>query len=110
MLIWPAEEDFSTRIRPHLPREVRVDRQKVKGSSMNRIYVTALTILIMMRCAFAANTVKTEPPMGALKDGQVVLVDDGSCPAGQIKKVIGGNHVKAGGWKNIERQRSCISR
>ncbi len=48
--------------------------------------------------------------MGALKDGQVVLVDDGSCPAGQIKKVIGGNHVKAGGWKNIERQRSCISR
>ena len=49
-------------------------------------------------------------PDGRLEEGQVVLVDGGSCPAGQIKKIIGGNHVKAGGWKNIERQRDCISR
>jgi hypothetical protein len=48
--------------------------------------------------------------MGALKEGQVVLVDDGSCPAGQIKKVIGGNHTKVGGFKNIVRERSCIPR
>jgi hypothetical protein len=26
-----------------------------------------------------------------------VLVDDGTCPSGQIKEVIGGNHVKVGG-------------
>jgi uncharacterized lipoprotein YajG len=29
--------------------------------------VTALAVLIMTSCAFAANTVKTEPQMGALK-------------------------------------------
>ena len=26
-----------------------------------------------------------------------MLVDDGTCPSGQIKEVIGGNHVKVGG-------------
>ncbi len=55
-----------------------------------------------------AQVLKREPPMGALKERQRVLVDDGSCPAGQIKEVIGGNHVKAGGHKQIERSRRCI--
>jgi hypothetical protein len=57
-----------------------------------------------------AETLKKEPAMGALKEGQVVFVDDGTCPAGQIKKVIGGNHVKAGGYKQIERIRACVAR
>jgi hypothetical protein len=39
-----------------------------------------------------------------------VFVDDGTCPAGKIKKVIGGNHVKAGGYKQIERIRTCVAR
>ena len=46
-----------------------------------------------------ATTVKQEPPMGAMREGQVLLVDDGSCPAGQIKRVVGGNHTKVGGTK-----------
>jgi hypothetical protein len=75
---------------------------------MNRLSLAALITLMMTGDVLAARILKTEPPMGALKEGQVVLVDDGSCPAGQIKRVVGGNHVKAGGWKNIERQRSCI--
>ena len=57
-----------------------------------------------------AQVLKREPPMGQLREGQVVLVDDGSCPAGQIKQVIGGNHVKAGGFKHIVRTRTCIPR
>jgi uncharacterized protein DUF6719 len=57
-----------------------------------------------------AETLKKEPAMGALKEGQVVFVDDGTCPAGKIKKVIGGNHVKAGGYKQIERIRTCVAR
>lgn len=57
-----------------------------------------------------AEVLKREPPMGQLREGQVVLVDDGSCPAGQIKQVIGGNHVKAGGFKQIVRTRTCIPR
>jgi len=56
----------------------------------------------------AAAVLKKEPPMGALREGQVVLVDDGSCPAGQIKEVTGGNHVAAGGFKHIVRTRRCI--
>ena len=53
---------------------------------------------------------KRELPMGALREGQVVLVDDGSCPAGEVKQVTGGNHVLAGGYKNIVRTRKCIPR
>ena len=74
---------------------------------MSRFFVTAAVVLATSS-AIATETVKTEPPMGALKEGQVVLVDDGSCPAGQIKKVVGGNHVKVGGTKNIVRTRSCV--
>ena len=58
---------------------------------------------------FAA-TLKQEPPMGALREGQVVFVDDGSCPAGQIKRVVGGNHTKVGGTKQVIRQSSCVRR
>jgi hypothetical protein len=57
-----------------------------------------------------AKTLKSEPPMGQLREGEIVLVDDGSCPVGQIKEVIGGNHVKVGGNKHILRTRKCIPR
>ena len=40
--------------------------------------------------AVAQTVMKHEPPPGALKRGTVVLVDDGSCPAGQIKEVTAG--------------------
>ena len=56
----------------------------------------------------SAEVLKREPPMGQLREGQVVLVDDGSCPPGQIKRVTGGNHVKAGGFKHILRTHKCI--
>jgi len=58
----------------------------------------------------ASETLKVEPPMGQLREGERVLVDDGTCPRGQIKEVIGGNHVKVGGTKHIERTRRCIPR
>ena len=57
-----------------------------------------------------AETLKVEPSMGQLREGQRVLVDDGTCPSGQIKEVIGGNHVKVGGTKHIERTHRCIPR
>jgi hypothetical protein len=73
--------------------------------------LTALTALSgLADRASAQQVVKREPPMGALREGQRVLVDDGSCGPGQIKLVIGGNHVKVGGTKNIVRERQCISR
>jgi hypothetical protein len=48
--------------------------------------------------------------MGALKPGQRVLVDDDTSPTGQIKELIGGDHVKAGGKQYIERRRRYIPR
>ena len=53
---------------------------------------------------------KREPAMGAMQEGEIVLVDDGSCPKGQIKRVVGGNHVKVGGYKQVVRTRSCVPR
>lgn len=58
----------------------------------------------------SAAPLKQEPAMGALREGQVVMVDDGSCPAGQIKRVVGGNHTKVGGTKQVIRQSSCVPR
>jgi hypothetical protein len=60
--------------------------------------------------AMAVEVVKKEPPLGKMTLGQKVLVDDGSCPAGQIKEVTGGDHVKVGGTQHIVRTSRCIPR
>jgi hypothetical protein len=58
------------------------------------------------RSAVAAQPVlQREPPENGLPAGQSVLVDDGSCPAGQIKKVVGRSQEK-----RTRRQRSCVMR
>ncbi|MEL6998053.1 MAG: DUF6719 family protein [Pseudomonadota bacterium] len=44
-----------------------------------------------------------EPPIGAMKVGEVILVDDNSCPVGQIKEVHAGNRRLA-----KPRERRCI--
>jgi hypothetical protein len=72
--------------------------------------ILAAILLTLAAGPGLAQTLKQEPPMGKLKENQRVLVDDGTCPAGQIKEVIGGNHVKVGGKKRIERTRRCIAR
>ena len=46
---------------------------------------------------------KVEPPVGQLPAGTKVLVDDGTCPAGKIKQVVGGD-VTIG----QARLRSCV--
>jgi hypothetical protein len=89
---------------------------KAKGNKMIRVVFSKPSVVLIAVCilitgsATAQTTVKQEPAMGAMQEGEVVLVDDGSCPKGQIKRVIGGNHVKAGGFKQIVRTRSCVPR
>jgi hypothetical protein len=73
-----------------------------------RVFMGVL-VMIVAAPSLAA-TVKQEPPMGAMREGQVLLVDDGSCPTGQIKRVVGGNHTKVGGTKQIVRTSSCVPR
>lgn len=55
---------------------------------------------------FAQQVLKSEPPPGTLQTGTSVLVDDGSCPAGQILKLtrVGPMSDRAGGF----RKRECI--
>lgn len=45
------------------------------------------------------------PQTGSVRQGDVVYVDDGRCPAGEIKKVTGGNQ-KTG----VARQVVCVKR
>jgi hypothetical protein len=68
----------------------------------------AAVCLIGLATTAHAKMLKREPPLGALKPGQVALVDDGVCPKGQVKRVVGGDHVKVGGRYQTERQRSCV--
>jgi len=55
--------------------------------------------------AFTNQIVTTEPAIGQLPTGAKALVDDGTCPAGQLKQVVGGN-VTTG----QPRLRSCVPR
>ena len=72
-------------------------------------FISGLLLMSVAISAFAT-TVKQEPPKGAMREDQVLLVDDGSCPTGQIKRVVGGNHTKVGGTKQVVRTISCVPR
>jgi hypothetical protein len=55
--------------------------------------------------AFTTQILKTEPPIGQLPPAAKVLIDDGTCPSGKLKQVVGGN-VTTG----QPRLRSCVPR
>ncbi|MCH7372214.1 MULTISPECIES: DUF6719 family protein [Aeromonas] len=46
-----------------------------------------------------------DPPPGGLAYGKKVYVDDGQCPASQVKQLIGGDAKR-----NIPRQVECVPR
>ena len=54
----------------------------------------------------AAVFLPREPGPGEIRLGQKVLVDDGSCPSGQVKEVTGARLTTAG----IERTARCVPR
>jgi hypothetical protein len=79
----------------------------------NKVLMSVFLLTVVASLAglpAAAEVLKHEPPMGALTRGQRVLVDDGTCPPGQIKEVVGGDHIKVGGTKQILRVRNCIAK
>jgi hypothetical protein len=55
---------------------------------------------------FAVTILTREPAPGELRLGQRVYVDDGSCPAGQVKEVAGANLTASG----VVRSRQCVTR
>lgn len=48
---------------------------------------------------------KQDPPLGTLPYGQIVYVDDGTCPAGEVKELTAGNRQKS-----IPRSVRCVKR
>lgn len=67
--------------------------------------MASLVVLGLAVAACSPTIVKHEPEGGALPHNDVVLVDDGSCPDGQIKEITGGNNSLG-----IDRKRRCIPR
>ena len=66
---------------------------------------TALLIIAATTCVRAQH-VNSEQDIGDLRLGQRVMVDDGTCPAGQIKEVSGARMSATG----IVRAQKCIPR
>ncbi len=68
--------------------------------------IAAVAVVLIVSTAAEADPRPSpmEPPEGTMQPGQSVLVDDGTCPTGQIKKVISGNMT------TNARLRSCIPR
>lgn len=73
---------------------LRLSRHRLFGAAP--LWGIALALLVLPR----------EPNPGELRLGQKVYVDDGSCPAGQIKEVAGARLTSAG----VERIRKCVPR
>jgi hypothetical protein len=71
-----------------------------------------------MAVASAANAqtiVKQEPGAGGMRRGEVLLVDNGKCPKGQIMQVTAGTMGSGGGGgrgggQAVARDRKCVPR
>lgn len=68
--------------------------------------VSAVALLAIAHSAAAEPAFMRERDIVDLRVGQRVFVDDGSCPAGQIKQIIGSKLSQNG----VERTRSCVPR
>jgi hypothetical protein len=68
--------------------------------------LTAAFAILTQSPAMAAQPLSQEPEAGQLRLGQRVKVDDGTCPAGQIKEVSGTKMTPNG----VVPGRKCVPR
>lgn len=66
----------------------------------------AILALCLLASPATAETVMNERNIVELRLGQRILVDDGTCPAGQIKEVSGAQMTESG----VLRVRKCVPR
>jgi len=78
----------------------------MKASHGARLALASSLLLSMLTTSAVADQVSREKDIVNLRLGQRVLVDDGSCPAGQIKEVSGSQMTAAG----VVATRKCIPR
>jgi hypothetical protein len=69
------------------------------------LFVAGLALFALIAPAMAQQVAR-EQDVGELRLGQRVMVDDGSCPAGQIKELTGVKLTATG----ISRARKCVPR
>ena len=70
------------------------------------IVASALLAALAAAASAQTQTVGREQDIVVLRLGQRILVDDGTCPAGQIKEVRGAKMTEAG----VTRTRACVPR
>lgn len=78
----------------------------LKAPALKRIAPLATGILLTLALPVSAQQFSREQDIVELRLGQRVMVDDGSCPAGQIKEVSGATMGPGG----VVRVRKCIPR
>ena len=75
---------------------------------MQIVQLSALVVFLFLASATARAdeepVLSREPPTGALHTGQKALVDDGTCPKGQVKEMT----IAETGTKGTIRQRRCV--
>ena len=101
------------RARLRVVRDVSFASEKLERRM--RYCTAALAIVAAAACAgsgSAQEIYKREPPAGALRYGQIIYVDDGKCPKGQVKQVMGGyiSSKRNFGTINTSRERKCVAR
>ncbi|QQN67082.1 hypothetical protein JIR23_16050 [Bradyrhizobium diazoefficiens] len=74
--------------------------------SLRRATCLSLLMSIALATTAGAGTLGREQDIVDLKLGQRVLVDDGTCPAGQVKEVRGAKMTD----KGVVRTSSCVAR
>jgi hypothetical protein len=77
-----------------------------KAGHIWRIPLLGALMLFTLTTSAAAQLVSREQDIVDLRLGQRIMVDDGSCPAGQIKEISGARMTAAG----IQRAAKCIPR
>ena len=82
--------------------------RSVKALSVRRCWLALFAGIALAALATSAmaEQVSREQDIGDLRLGQRIQVDDGSCPAGEIKEVSGAKMTPTG----ILRVRKCIPR
>lgn len=76
------------------------------AKTVRQLALPAGLALTLIATSATAQTFSREQDIPDLRLGQRVMVDDGSCPAGQIKEVMGSQMSASG----VLRTRKCIQR
>jgi hypothetical protein len=83
-----------------------LDLTIMKASTASALALHSSLAVWLLATPALAEQVSREQDIVDLRLGQRILVDDGSCPAGQIKEVSGSQMTTSG----VLRTRKCIPR